>query len=239
MEACIQCVIDELGARDLLQHWIGNSEIWQGILIPCQPCRATAKQIPHKKCQGWQLGFRDHQALLLAPSLIRQRSLQVSVSGVFDFRRPSGAHTPWSRAPTQAVTAALELRDPSEDTLLARQHIDLANDQQPGTVWHLQLGGVGGAEDKALLRSVSSIRWPSSPMDFILIVELALYLFHNSEWSALRRTSPWRGFVQDSEMLVLSHYFDAFRSYESQRHSRDSWLAEQCNRSGNVNPKPA
>ena len=75
-------------------------------------------------------------------------------------------------------------------------------------------------------------------MDFILVVELAVFLFHHAAWNALRKTSPWRDFVQDTEMLVLAHYFDGFASYKELRLSRDSWLAEQCNQTGRLNPRP-
>jgi hypothetical protein len=239
MEKCIRCVITELRSNGVLQHWVRDSEVWQGILEPCKSCRANTTSGGGRKCKGWKLNFRDHQALVLIPSEIRGRTLQVLISGQFDVQQLSTETRKWVTQPMQEFTAALELRDSLKDTIVARQHVDLAHVGQEGPIWHLQLGGVGGGSDDQLRRAAASLRWPAQPMDFILMIELALYLFHNSVWSSLRQTSPWRNFVQETEELVLTHYFDAYQTYFNLRNGRDSWLSDQCNVMGQFNPRPA
>lgn len=238
MEQCIKCVLTELRGWEVLQHWVSDSEVWQGILEPCNSCRANATKGAGKKCKGWKLQFRDHQSLVLNPSEIHGRTLQVHITGQFNVQQSGTARRQWVLKPMQEFSAALVLRDSVKDEIIARQHIDLAEVGQVSPIWHLQLGGVGGGGDDQVRRAAASLRWPAQPMDFILIIELALYLFHNSTWSSLRRTSPWRDFVQQTEELVLTHYFGAYDSYHNLRTGRDSWLSDQCNSSGRLNPRP-
>jgi hypothetical protein len=236
MSECVAYVISELRRRSLIQSWIEASEIWQGVLAPCKSCASGKSN--NKKCRGWRLAFRDHQALVLVPAVIKKRSLQVAIEGQFDVQRGVGPPPFWSRNPMRECNGVLQVTDPLRSELLTRQHLDLANAGQPGTVWHLQLGGVGGGEDKEVLRAISALRWPAAPTDFVLLVELALFLFHWNDWSELRDRLPWRDFVQGAENLVLQHYRDALDSYWDQRGRFPSWLAMQCNLTGEIDPRP-
>ena len=238
MRDCVQYVIDELNRQGLVQPWVPASAVWEGILAPCQACRSTTKRPNHRKCRGWRLVFSGHQALIFRPTTMRKRTLQVSLEGCFDVQRPHTPRAPWEQAPMRECSAVLRLIDPASGKLLTRQHLDLANDGQSGTAWHLQLGGVGSTDDKEWRRVVAAARWPSGPIDFMLFVELALFLFHWDSWTDLRTRPAWRSYVQVTEDLVLPHYVDVLRGYLNQRTSQTSWLAKQCNIIGSLKPRP-
>lgn len=145
----------------------------------------------------------------------------------------------WQLAPAGKATYAIELRKAVDDVLCARQHLDLANPDQHGSVWHLQLGGLatGGLRHKEL-EWLDVPRWPALPMDMILVLELVIYNFHNEDWLELRRMNPWRRIVKNSELLMHRCYFERFREYCNRREADDSWLAYQCNRTSSWKPRP-
>lgn len=238
MNDCITLVHSELTRLSILSTWVDPSTMWHNVLIPCKTCDIN-RSPPHKKCNGWQLGFRDHQALVLVPSEIKKRSVQLAIEGRFNVTRGAGKWTAWQRAPIRESSAAFVLRDAESNHVLTRQHLDLANHGQPGPAWHVQLGGVGGGDDKGWLKLVANLRWPAVPAEFMLIVDLGLYLFHNSAWIELQRSSPWRAFVQQSEDLILPHYIEALNDYWNRRNSASSWLAAQCNATGTLRSVPS
>ncbi len=236
MYDCISFVHDELRRRGLIASWTAPEAVWRTVLVPCKSCSGSVPT-SHKKCRGWRLAFRDHQALVLAPATINKRETQLVIEAQFDAQRPDGPWEKWPLNPIRGCNATFILRDPLANTVLTRQHLDLANAGQDGTTWHVQLGGVGSDADKAWLKAVAALRWPSSPTDFILLIELALYLFHFSVWKDLQASAPWCKFIADSEDLVLPHYFEALNGYWNQRSSAPSWLAAQCNKTGSIDPR--
>ncbi len=238
MRDCFTYVIAELGQRDLIQSWLSPADVWHGALQPCDSCRATGSRGNARKCRGWLLSFRGQQALWLRPVDLRARTIQPSVEGSFDLRRATRSRS-WQTAPIASCNGVIQLHDPATGDVLTRQHLDLANPEQSGTVWHLQLGGVGSTDDVDWRKAVANLRWPSLPTDFMLLVELALFLFAWESWRELRAQPVWGEYVRAAEDLVLAHYRDALEGYWNHRTTQFSWLSAQCNLSGTMNPRPS
>src|SRR5256885_2179933 len=131
---CVKYVNAELQRRGL----ISNPVVTDSVLTSCYTCRKSGSKA--RACTGWRLSFRGRTAVQFNPVEIRGRTVQVMMEGLFDFRRsrPSNWQS-WIVEPMAACTGAVLVR--TEDQLIARQHLDLANVGQPGPVWHLQLGG--------------------------------------------------------------------------------------------------
>jgi hypothetical protein len=144
----------------------------------------------------------------------------------------------WTAAPFCACTVAVELYEPGTDNLLVRQHLDLANPGQPGTVWHLQLGGKPAHGDKPDTMWLKVPRWPIMPTDFILIVEFVLFSFFPDVWRGVAASSPWRDHVKVAEQLVLTHYRNRLNKYFDVSTTASSWLAAQENAPDIWNPRP-
>lgn len=238
MRDCVSLVLDELRSRELVQSWVEPAEVWEDMLHPCPACRNTSKVASNRKCRGWKLEFDGRRSLVFASSDVRGHTLQVALDGVFDARRPDSWRGSWASSPMSSCSVALRLSDAEKGVQISRQHLDLANDGQDGPVWHLQLGGIGSGADSDERRLVGALRWPSQPIDFILAIELCLYLFHNDAWADLSQHAPWVGFIRESERLVLKHYVDALENHQSQPAAPSTWLRDQCNRVGNLNPRP-
>jgi len=238
MKDCVSYVADELRDRDLLQSWVEPTSIWEGILRPCAPCRNLKKKPSSKKCRGWRLDFRDHQALWFRPTTVRGHTLQVVFEGTFNASRPQSWKGSWPTAPMTECSVALQLIDAETGEQLSRQHLDLANVGQNGPVWHVQLGGVGSNAEAKDRRLIGELRWPAGPTDFMLSIELCLYLFHNDSWSELVHLAAWTEQVKASERLILRHYIDAMTDYQQRPSSQPSWLAAQCNLLGSLDPRP-
>lgn len=137
-------------------------------------------------------------------------------------------------------TLAIELLEVRTGRAITRQHLDLANNgssnlPQHGPVWHLQLGGAN--VDLGLGR-LDVPRWPSAPLDFMLLVDLVLFTFWFDIWKSLSHQANWRRWVKRSEALVLGHYHDWMNSYWTYPERYPSWLAAQCNQTSGWNPRP-
>jgi hypothetical protein len=237
MNKCVQYVSSELARREVIQPWVAPAAVWQSLLVPCQPCAKRRNGATHRRCRGWRLAFRGDRALSFQPVRTKVGTVRIALEGSFNMQRPEGARGSWENAPMQACTGAIIIRDSTSDTPLTRQHIDLANADQPGTTWHLQLGGVGSSEDGEWRRSVEVARWPSPPIDFMLLVELGIFLFQWDHWNDLRVREPWKRYVRDTEDLVLEHYVDALSTYWDQRSNKSSWLSMQCNQCGELSAR--
>jgi hypothetical protein len=232
MRDCIVCIIEELRRCNVLQSWVDPQSVWEGILSPCQPCGSNNPS--PRKCMGWELRFRGHEAMILVPSSPRGTPLQLTLEGQFVTTSTRKRHRTWTSEPFSECSASISLKDVSSGTLLTRQHVDLANPTQPGPAWHVQLGGVGSGTP----RHLEVLRWPSPPTDLILLVELALFLLHNDAWRTVKDAATWSSFVRASEELTLTHYRSALESHWSTRHRSSSWLASQCNQTGSLRPRP-
>lgn len=233
---CVKYVHNVLHREKLVQHWFTLDKVWGGILIPCKGCDRGDRR---RRCQGWRLAFRAENALWLATTDVRGREVHAVLEAEFDVQRPDGWREKWERAPMNKCSTAINLYKPDGSTLLTRQHLDLSNPGQPGPIWHVQLGGKGSDEDKDWVRTVASLRWPALPMDFMLFVELALFLFKWEAWRDLQAQTQWRRYVRSSEQFVLSHYLAALQHHWQVPTSPTSWLGVQCSQTGSLNPRPA
>ncbi len=230
-------VLGTLRARGLTKSPISDETI-RRCIVSCQPCRkGTATS---RKCLGWRGNFNANTAVVI-PFVIDRNELVATVTGEFSFeqriapKRMAG----WQFAPTAKATYAIELRKVIGDDLCARHHIDLANPDQDGSVWHLQVGGLAAGDQRHReLRWLKVPRWPALPMDMVLVLELAIYNFRNEQWLELRKTNPWRDIVKRSEKIMHTHYFERFKEYYSRQEAGDSWLAFQCNRTSGWSPRP-
>jgi hypothetical protein len=61
-------------------------------------------------------------------------------------------------------------------------------------------------------------RWPSPPVDLVLITDFLLAQFYPDEWLRLKDDSAWRSLVRDSEDFYYRPYANAlaqhFRSHD-------------------------
>jgi hypothetical protein len=233
---CIAYVSDLLRETGLTDYWIAKDSIADNILTRCASCRAGRPH--HKKCQGWQLSFRNATALLLKPMTHKSAHIfRVRVEGNFDTRRIGPKWSPWPTAPNQKANAAIFVTSDSGE-ILTRHHLDLSNPGQSGPVWHLQLSALPDDPTRTL-EWLDVPRWPVSPFDFVLVIELVIFTFAWDTWKDLRFRNPWRQWVQRSEALVLPHYIEAMNQYSDQPSRFASWLAVQCNQTGAINPRPS
>ena len=106
-------------------------------------CTQCKKDLRAKHCRGWCVSIGAERALVFEPTEYKQRLVRPLLHGTCDFRRPTaGTGEEWEDAPLAQSTVVVllfegvEIEEPSE-----RHHLDLANEHQPGPVWHLQLGG--------------------------------------------------------------------------------------------------
>ncbi len=203
-------------------------------------CKSCLKKPNSRKCLGWSGKFRG-AAEIEIPATVKKNKVVARISGAFSFKRRTAPKKldGWQPAPATEATFAIEVRKVIGNELYARHHIDLANPNQPGPVWHLQLGGLTADEHRSKVHEWLDVpRWPILPMDMVLVLELAIYNFRNEEWSELRGRNPWRHIVKRSERLMHSHYRERLTKYFNQQEAGDSWLAFQCNRARDWNPRP-
>lgn len=189
-----------------------------------------------KACTGWRLSLRRPHAIQLVPILYKQGTFLISIEGQFSAQRSAPGDT--ISKPLASGTASIFIEE--RGRRVARSHADLAQQNQHGTVWHLQLGGLSGADQQRPPHEwVDVPRWPSQPFDWVLATEVALFNFAFEKWCELKTTPAWKEVVKKSEDLVLNSYHERFNEYWTTRGSHDSWLAAQCNRTSDWNPRPA
>jgi hypothetical protein len=138
--------------------------------------------------------------------------------------------------------ATLEIFDVTDESLLERHHIDLANRGQQGTVWHYQYGGhpAGGIPD--LPTSWLEVpRWPIFPIDLTLLLEAISYNFFPVEWERLNESGEWLRLVCSAEELAVSHFAAHVTQHFSRaaEHRDRTWLSAQDDQSSGFDPRPA
>ena len=133
------------------------------------------------------------------------------------------------------IFEGVELDVPSE-----RHHLDLANIDQTGPVWHVQLGGNPSGYEKFKTSWLGPPRWPLPPADLVLVAEALLLNFYEPAFARLNRDGDWVRLVQSAEDLVMTHYRRHMERHFQRGANRDStWLVAQDNRSRALNPRPA
>ena len=163
------------------------------------------------------------------------------VHGICDFSRSlSGNANDWETAPLKRSTIVVllfegvEIEQPCE-----RHHLDLCNGQQPGPVWHLQLGGNPGGYDKFDTTWLSPPRWAVPPADFVLVAEAVVFNFYRSAFDRLNRDGTWMRIVKSAEDLVLTHYRRHMeRHFQPGAGRTSTWLAAQDNETALLGPPP-
>lgn len=234
VKQCILAANDALIRADAIVAWIYPAQLSPGILRMCDQCRANSGSNP-RNCTGWHFNFRGRFALEFNPVQIKGHNVKVSLEGQYSTQRTTSSD--WLTAPFSISNSTVAVKD-EQDTLLTRQHLDLAERQQGAPVWHLQLGGLPHGDERPRYEWLDVPRWPTYPLDFMLTIELVLFSFMPEKWAQLNRTEPWKTWVQRSETLILSHYYERLRTYWNQRSSAPSWLAAQCNTTSQWNPRP-
>ncbi len=191
-------ILRHLRELKLITSPVSDEHVTRSLRL-CQPCRG--KRPSPRKCRGWRGSFHEGSAVVI-PFARDKNEVVATVSGKFSFERRTAPKklTEWQLAPAASATFSIEIRKAVDDELCARHHIDLANPDQVGPVWHLQLGGLaaGDRRDREL-EWLDVPRWPALPMDMILVLELAIYNFRNEYWRKLRASNPWRDIVKRSE----------------------------------------
>lgn len=240
--------VAELRSRYLVQPSLSNEALKRSF----RRCTSCRRKPGNKKCLGWEFNLLGNNAIYLRQTQIGGRWVQAVVTGTFEFKRTSKDIPRPVRA-----SCALEIWRFSEeegriaeDAPYSRHHLDLANRGQPdsgvshdqlGPVWHLQLGGLHSRGGRMPNEWLDVPRWPSLPMNFILVMELAIYSLFPEAWQDLRLRNPWRDIVKRSERLMITDYRERLCEYFEQ-HLRDeperaSWLSFQCNRTGGWDPR--
>jgi hypothetical protein len=209
------------------------------VLTKCQPCRAGGTS--PRRCRGWRISLKGLTALRFELADVHGRLARVTIEGIYDFQHSEHARRwpDWTAAPMSHCSSVIYVEEALSETPLTRQHLDLANREQAGPVWHLQLGGLPSEGARPTHEWLDVPRWPSHPLDFALTVELTVYNFFSEAWSRLKTSNPWRLWIHRSEELVLSHYHQRFSDYWNRRTDLDSWLATQCNQSSGWDPRPS
>jgi hypothetical protein len=204
----------------------------------CAQCR---KGRGPKHCCGWCVSIGTEQALVFELAEYKQRLVRPLLHGTCDFRRPrAGTGEDWEDAPLARSTVVVLLFEGTEiEQPRERHHLDLANERQPGPVWHLQLGGNPSGYDKFATSWLGPPRWALPPADLVLVAETLAFNFYPAAFAELNRDGDWVRLVQSAEDLVLTHYRRQMERHFRRGSARDStWLAAQDNEALLLNPRP-
>jgi hypothetical protein len=205
----------------------------------CSSCRAGHKA---KRCCGWKvaIGGKTGAPLVFSPAEVKGHVVRPELHALVDVTRDAaGTSSQWQDKPVTATTLAVHVHDAGTDSLLARHHLDMANRDQEGPMWHIQMSGKSPTEDQVELDWLIVPRWPVLPSEIVLACEIVAFNFHHVRWVALNEDGGWVRLVQEAEDLVLTHYSDRLSKHFLRRApDRDgSWLAAQDNR-GEWDPRP-
>ena len=93
--------------------------------------------------------------------------------------------------------------------VMSRLHFDLANKDQPGPKYHLQVGGKPRDDEFHWFPdSLGVPRILHPPMDLVLATELIAANFYPKSYRAFKREAPWVGSMKTSQEYLLAGYFD-------------------------------
>ena len=98
--------------------------------------------------------------------------------------------------------------NPNVGRVMLRFHFDLANRDQDGPEYHLQVGGNARSEEYHWLPGVISLpRFVHPPVDLILAAELISASFYPDHYRNMRREPSWVGVRRNSASHFLTDYF--------------------------------
>jgi hypothetical protein len=216
-----------------------NAGVIHQCVEKCEPCeRGKGK----KRCLGWRIAV-DRDILWFGPvSVAGHPPIRISLSAKYSFRRPESEREDlWKEKPLASSVTTVEIFDVETDGLIERYHLDLANLDQPGSIWHLQYGGKPADDIPALPTSwLKPPRWPLPPMDLTLMVEFLVYSFFPAAWEQLNGQGEWLRLVCGAEQLIVSHFAERMSDHFGRDFSkRDrTWLMVQDNKDGDFNSRP-
>lgn len=174
-----------------------------------------------KKKPDWSYSITPTDPILFCPVATKksdyvQPSLQVTLE-------VTGGHQDGMKGCFSELNTTLELH--SEGKLLDRWHVDLANDDQAGPVFHLQHGGhSSGSTTRHTEGKLSVPRWIHPPMDTVLACELVVANFFQNKWLRLRKDPKWIALVREAETFCYTDYFNALEKHHSNPLRKESML---------------
>lgn len=92
--------------------------------------------------------------------------------------------------------------------VMLRVHFELANPQQAGPRYHLQIGGNAHVDELHWFPEAISVpRILHMPLDLMLASELIAATFYPDEYKDIRREPAWKGSLTVSQQHLLRRYF--------------------------------
>ena len=102
-----------------------------------------------------------------------------------------------------------EKLEPGGERVMLRLHFDLANRNQPGPRYHLQVGGVQHAREYHWFpENLSVPRMLHFPVDLILATELIAATFYPREYRRIRRENLWVNSRRVSQEHLLTNHLN-------------------------------
>lgn len=222
VKSCNSAIAILQGAFKERQPFPSPDSVQGGVVALCASCRKNGGD---RKCTGWVLNLRQGRELRFEAT-VGGRLVHVLVEGRQEWKygpkRDLGPGLP------DSGSFAVTILDENYN-VITRQHSDVANVGQPGSIGHLQVGGLPSTGPRPGHEWLDVPRWPMMPMDFILVIELLLYSFFPGYWLEKSEYGPWQRAVKLSENQMYAPWRARMETYWNSRVSRDSWLKEQCN----------
>ncbi len=108
-----------------------------------------------------------------------------------------------------------ELFDETKRRVIVRFHFDRRGTKamNPEPIYHLQVGGVAGAQENCWFPNLKVPRLQFPPMDIILLSELVLVNFFHEDSRYIREKPEWKSLVIKSQNAFQDIYFRDFNSY--------------------------
>lgn len=98
--------------------------------------------------------------------------------------------------------------NPLKERVMLRCHFDLANPNQDGPLYHLQIGGNPRAEEHCWYPKEFDLpRLIHHPLDTVLLCQLVIANFFPEDYQEIRRDINWRWAVKTVERYLLSEYY--------------------------------
>jgi hypothetical protein len=98
--------------------------------------------------------------------------------------------------------------NPLKERVMLRCHFDLANPNQDGPLYHLQIGGNPRAEEYCSYPKEFDLpRLIHHPLDTVLLCQLVVANFFPADYQEIRRDINWRWAVKTVERYLLSEYY--------------------------------
>lgn len=98
---------------------------------------------------------------------------------------------------------------PDHGRVMLRLHLDLANENQPGPRYHMQVGGKAqDGEMHWFPEGLAVPRVPHMPLDLVLAAELVAATFYKEQYDNIAREPSWKGARRASEEHLLKGYVE-------------------------------